>query len=91
MDSDAIRPRPTGTFREKDLGNEYLFFDNAGKKFHVLNRTAREIYLLCDGARTPRDIARALADRYEVSEIDARQGTKETIGTLVEKGILNAG
>jgi pyrroloquinoline quinone biosynthesis protein D len=81
-------PRHTGGFTEKDLEKDYVFYDRHGDRFHILNGTAREIYLLCDGTRTPGAVAREIAERYEVDEETAMKDTCETIDRLVNLGLL---
>ena len=88
MVSDDARPRRTGTYLEKDLSGEYLFYDHGGDRVHVLNGTAREIYLLCDGTRTVGAIAASLRERFVVDETTARRDAVSAIAALVEKGLL---
>jgi pyrroloquinoline quinone biosynthesis protein D len=66
----------------RDLGDEYVFYDSSGEKLHILNGTAREIYLLCDGSRTLREVAGALAEMYEVEEETAREDVLRTARRL---------
>ena len=80
---DDARPRPTRTHHEKDLSGEYLFYDHGGDRVHVLNGTAREIYLLCDGTRTLVEIARSLGSKYDVSEATARGDVSAAVAELV--------
>jgi hypothetical protein len=88
MVPDHAQPRRTGTYLEKDLSGEYLFYDRKGDRVHVLNGTAREIYLLCDGARTLVAIAESLRERFEVDDATARRDSASTVAALVEKGLL---
>ena len=85
---DHARPRPTRTHHEKDLSGEYLFCDHGGAQVHVLNGTAREIYLLCDGSRTLDAIARSIAETYAVGEATSRTDVSAVISELVERGLL---
>ena len=54
MESPTIpnRLEPTGSLNQRDLGDEFLFYDRDGDRVHVLNGVAREVFLLCDGNRT---------------------------------------
>jgi len=81
-------PRPTGTLKGQDLGDEYLFYDRQGDQVHVLNSTARELYLLCDGTRTTDDLARTLVERYGIEEQTAQRDVDEVLAQLVELGLL---
>ena len=86
----AIRecPRQTEIGDRRDLGDEYIFYDPQGHKLHVLNGTAREIYLLCDGKNTIEEIAAALAKRYEVDRDTVLQDTREALERLLELGLV---
>ena len=89
MTSELIgKPKHADGFTGKDLGDEYVILDRAGDRFYQLNGTAREIYLLCDGSRTPDDIARALTKSYEVTLEVSRQDTAKTIAELQRAGVL---
>lgn len=89
MASPTESPRPTEAHKERDLGDEYLFFDRSGDQLHVLNGTARTIYLLCDGARSRAQIASAFAAAYELDVVTAEQDTLETLDRLIELGLIH--
>jgi PqqD family protein of HPr-rel-A system len=80
--------KPRGTARGKDLGDEYLVYADASDEVHVLNSTAREIYLMCDGSRTEAEIAAALAEKYDLDADRARRDTGATLARLAELGLL---
>ena len=82
------RPRQSSTGDRRDLGDEYIFYDPQGEKLHVLNGTAREIYLLCDGTKTSEEIAAVLSERYEVDLTTALTDTREAVEKLLELGLL---
>ncbi len=82
------RPRPTRTHHEKDLSGEYLFYDQRGDQVHLLNGTAREIYLLCDGSRTLAAIARSLGAKFDVAEEKALGDVSAVVAELAERGLL---
>jgi len=86
----AQTPKPTGTFDGTDLGDEYLFYDRENDKVHVLNSTAREIFLLCDGERSEDDIADALAETYDLDKATAGKDTQETLNRLYDLGVLGS-
>jgi len=90
MAGDTIRPRPTGSFLDRDLGDEHLFYDKSGDRMHVLNRSARDIYGLCDGSRTLEQIAAAVVERYGVDEARALEDVRSTVDQLVAIGVLAA-
>ena len=76
-------PKPAGDCQGQDLGDEYLFYDRSGDQFHVLNGTAREIFLLCDGTRTEDEIAAAFAERYDVEHERAQSDLAAFAGQLI--------
>ena len=86
--ANAQIPKPTGTFEGADVGEEYMFYDRENDRVHVLNTTAREIFLLCDGKRSEEEIIRSLAEKYELDEATARRDTQETLQRLYELGVL---
>ena len=55
---------------------------------HILNDTAREIYLLCDGKRDMDEIARTIADRYSVDRETADRDCAEMIEQLKDLGLV---
>jgi pyrroloquinoline quinone biosynthesis protein D len=83
-----MKPRPAPGTIGRDSGDECLFRDADGERIHVLNQTAREIYLLCDGSRSSEEIASELALRYTVDTGTARADVDEMVAQLVGLGIL---
>ena len=83
-------PRPTRSFEGTDLGDEYLFYDRENDRVHVLNTTAREIFLLCDGKRTEDEIASALAKTYDLETATAGKDTQQTLQRLYDLGVLGS-
>lgn len=81
-------PKPTGTFEGFDSGDEYLFYDRENDQVHVLNSTAREIFLLCDGRRNEDDIAGSLAETYDLEPATAVTDTRQTLQRLYDLGVL---
>ena len=81
------RPHATGVLG-KDLGDEYLFYDSAHEQVHVLNATAREIYLLCDGSASVRDIVHRFGARFAIDDATARRDVEETLDRLLTLGLV---
>jgi hypothetical protein len=81
-------PKHTDAYDGRDLGDEFLFYNREGDKLHVLNGTAREIYLLCDGHKPTEQIATTIADRYDVEQTVALDDTREAIQELINLGLL---
>ncbi len=87
MIPETARPRSTGR-PARDLGDEYLFYDEKGDMVHVLNGTAREIYLMCDGTRSLGDLTREIVQTYVVDGEVAQRDVAEIVAQLVELGLL---
>ena len=51
-----------------------------------LNETAAQVLELCDGRRSPEDIAAALSQRY--SGADVTDDVRELLGGMVEHGLV---
>jgi len=83
------RPRQLDRFLGKDLGDEYVFYDAEGEKVHVLNATARRIYLLCDGTHTLQEIVQALVADYGIAEPMARDDAVETLERFADLGLVS--
>jgi PqqD family protein of HPr-rel-A system len=81
--------RPKGTTEGRDLGDEYLIYDRRSDQVHVLNGTARDILLLCDGSRTAEQVAEALVQEYGVDQATARSDVDSTIRALSDLGALS--
>ena len=86
-----MNPRPAPEAYGRDAGDECLFRDPDGTRIHVLNRTAREIYQLCDGSRSQADVAEELVTRYRVDPGTACADVDDLVELLVQLGILARG
>ncbi len=82
-------PRQTRRFLEKDLHEEFLIYDDEGDRVQVLNGTAREIYVRCDGSRSIEDLAREIRAIFEVDEATALRDVEATVRELTRLGILS--
>lgn len=88
MASSDVVPSPTHRFHSKDTGEEFLFYDSAGDRLHVLNGTAREIYSLCDGTKSVLEIARVVSAHYDVDPETVLRDAAATVDQLVGLGVL---
>lgn len=82
------RPRPAEGVRGKDLGSEYIFYDEGIDKHHILNGTAREVFLLCDGSRTRDEVVREMLSNFEVDEATLRRDVSNIIEDLLKLKLL---
>jgi precorrin-6B methylase 1 len=55
-------PARTNGLEIRNVDDQVLVHDAAHDKVHVLNRTAGMILNMCDGNRSPTEIARVLSD-----------------------------
>lgn len=88
----GFRPKRSdpGELSMRDLGDEFLAYDRAHQRVHVLNSTAREILALCDGTSTVEEIAVSLVDTYGIDLDTAMKDLTATIERLVQLGLVEA-
>jgi pyrroloquinoline quinone biosynthesis protein D len=68
---------------------ESLVYSAMRDEASALNRTATEIWELCDGTRTIGAIARALGQRYGVDEADLLADVTAAVTTLRARGLVD--
>jgi PqqD family protein of HPr-rel-A system len=83
------RPSATPGILGKDLGDEYLFYDSANERVHVLNATARQIYLLCDGRASVREIVERFRAQFAIDDSTAHRDVEETLERLHALGLVS--
>ena len=71
---------------ESQFPEGLLLYDPETGKTLLLNETAALVWRMAD--REPEEIARALAEEYEVDEAQALQDAEETLSLLREEGFL---
>ena len=81
-------PRKRENLLVRDAGDETAVFDPSTGVLAQLNATAFAIWRACDGETTPEEIAGALADLTGISSQQLMSEVEATIGTLLEKGLL---
>ena len=67
-----------------------MFYDEDGDHIHVLNGTAREVFLLCDGSRTESEVVRDMLELFEVDETTVRRDVTTIIEKLLNLNLLTA-
>lgn len=81
-------PRRRPDVRESELDGEAVLFDpRSGCTFHC-NLTAQMVWRQCDGETTAVQIARMVADEYEVDPETALDDIEQSIALFVESGLL---
>jgi PqqD family protein of HPr-rel-A system len=73
------------------LPDRLLVFAPATGALHTLNPVAGELFLLCDGRRSPAELARRLAARHGVTAGVARGWVGQGLAALDEAELLAAG
>ena len=80
------RRRPDVTSRLID--GEAVLFDRATQRTHRMNETALVIWDACDGQRTTDDVARELADRFEVARDRALVDVEQVLAAFAQSGLV---
>ena len=87
MDAAVIpRHRPVEAFASD---GESLLYSATRDEASALNRTATEIWELCDGTMTIGAIARALGERYGVDEAHLLDDVMAAIAALSTRGLVD--
>ena len=71
------------------VGSEWVLYDAAKERAHVLNLTAAVIWTYCDGTFPPTDIAEAIS--REVPGLDAaqiRDDIRDVLRRFADEGLL---
>jgi len=82
------RPVRMDTVNVHELDGEALIFDPGTGDTHRLNETALLIWNCCDGTHDVTEIARALAEVYEVSAEEARDHVDRILKDFDDRGLL---
>jgi hypothetical protein len=77
MTAPNLRKR-TDVLTVREFGDEFVLLDSASNRIHQFNRTASQIWRLCDCA-SPESIAVALVREYDVDE---QQALRDVVRTL---------
>ncbi len=73
----------------RQIDEDLVLMDSAARSVHVLNRTARLVWDLCDGGHSAEEIARQLQDRFAVPPgSDPAADVREILGVFQDKGLL---
>lgn len=83
---DPIIERPARRTKDlecQEVGDELMVMDARADRVHVLNATMAAIWKLCDGARSSEQIAQALSEVVDCSEVeDLLALTCDSLGSL---------
>jgi hypothetical protein len=84
------KPRRIDGVFSKALGNETLLYWADGKAIHVLNRTARRIWELCDGQNTVQEIEKVIRAEFQLpdSQVDIAGDIEHSLQMFGAAGLL---
>jgi len=85
----AVRPVARPDLILRRVGSEWVLYDAAREKAHVLNLTAAVIWTYCDGTLEPSAIAAAIA--REVTGIDStriKDDIDDVLRRFADEGLL---
>lgn len=73
----------------EETGSEVIVFDTERQLFHFLNATAYHILKSCNGSNSVRDIALAVAEKFDCEDVDSLiNDVTETIIGFRDKGLV---
>jgi hypothetical protein len=73
---------------EHRLAGDWVLIDPALRTVHVLNSTAWSLWELCDGRRSAQEVIAEVARRYDIHELEAREGCLRVIARLQAAALL---
>lgn len=79
---------PAAQVIETDVQGDLGLYDARQERVLILNRTASDVWLLCDGHHTPEEIVRILARSYNASPDDIRGDVERTLERFRTEGFL---
>ena len=74
------------TCHEEDA--ELVILNRQQEQIHQLSETAAEIFKLCDGTRTPQQLAGHLCSQYEVEPAQAERDVRQLLDELKAKHLV---
>ncbi len=83
----AEQPEPASGIDVHEVEDGFVVFDASTDRVHYLNPTATVVFSLCDGSRTPAEIAALVQSAWEldgppIDEVDA------CLAQLRDEGVL---
>jgi PqqD family protein of HPr-rel-A system len=75
----TYRPRKGRDVLELDMGDGLILYNHDSNLVHHLNPSAAIVWQLCDGDGTVAELARDIAEEYDVNSVQVQKD----IGTLV--------
>lgn len=87
---DAAVGPPHDHVIETEVKGTISLYDPKQERVLVLNATASDVWLLCDGTLNVAQIVDLLAKAYEQEPEAIRQDVEETISQFIEEGFIAA-
>lgn len=90
MSGDQRVGPPVPQILETELDGEISLYDPENENVTILNDTASDVWLLCDGEHSAEEIVNLLASSYGVNADQIRDEVTRTIDEFIETGLLPA-
>jgi PqqD family protein of HPr-rel-A system len=90
-DVDPRRPQPRADLSVFPLDDELVVYDPTSGESFLLNQSGRLVWELCNGERTPDDIARELAALHGIPTEQASTDTTELLESFRQARLLISG
>lgn len=87
--AERVGPPPPHVI-ETEVAGDVSLYDARREYVLVLNRTASDIWLLCDGDLTSDEITQRLASAYQTTPDQIRSDVDKTLREFVAEGFLEA-
>lgn len=81
---------PAPKILETEVDGEISIYNPANEQVTILNGTASDVWLLCDGEQTQDEIVSLLASSYQVDEDEIRDEVADAIEEFQNAGLLSS-
>jgi hypothetical protein len=86
---DREKPLRKDGILSRQLGDEWLLYDEANSSVHVINSVAEFVWRMCDGSRTLSDIENEIQRTFAVSPAaSVRQDLEGIIQKFADIGVI---
>ena len=81
-------PKRRDGIMSREVGDERMLYDAAGRAVHVLNGSAEWIWDHCDGTHTIEEIIAEAVELFGADEAEIRTDVDECLATFTERNLL---
>lgn len=81
--------RPVASLIESEIDGDISLYDPTSETVTVLNGTASDVWRLCDGHHTLKEMIELLASAYGVDADDIRHDVMTTLEQLEKSGLVD--